>query len=74
MLLIPLVTGAAIGLADGGRVVPVLLLTTAVLALFWLRLQLKVGLAPTACGCRREKIANSWARFFCRWRRSPSRV
>ncbi len=37
MLLIPLVTGAAIGLADGGRVVPVLLLTTAVLALFWLR-------------------------------------
>jgi len=37
MLLIPLVTGAAIGLLTGGRVLPVLLLTTAVLALFWLR-------------------------------------
>src|ERR1019366_50698 len=37
MLLVPLVTGAAVGLQDGGRVAPVLLLTTAVLALFWLR-------------------------------------
>jgi len=37
MLLVPLVTGAAVGLLDGGRVAPVLLLTTAVLALFWLR-------------------------------------
>jgi YwiC-like protein len=37
MLLIPLATGAAIGLLAGGRAVPVLLLTTAVLALFWLR-------------------------------------
>jgi len=37
MLLIPLVTGAAVGLLAGGRVAPVLLLTTAVLALFWLR-------------------------------------
>jgi hypothetical protein len=37
MLLIPLVVGGAIGLLAGGRVVPVLLLTTAVLALFWLR-------------------------------------
>jgi hypothetical protein len=37
MLLVPLATGAAVGLLDGGRVAPVLLLTTAVLALFWLR-------------------------------------
>jgi len=37
MLLVPLVTGAAVGLLAGGRIVPVLLLTTAVLALFWLR-------------------------------------
>jgi hypothetical protein len=37
MLLIPLVTGAAVGRLSGGRVAPVLLLTTAVLALFWLR-------------------------------------
>ena len=37
MLLVPLVTGAVVGLERGGSVVPVLLLTTAVLALFWLR-------------------------------------
>jgi len=37
MLLVPLLTGAAVGLLAGGRVAPVLLLTTAVLALFWLR-------------------------------------
>src|SRR5450631_3802592 len=37
MLLVPLATGAAVGLLSGGRIVPVLLLTTAVLALFWLR-------------------------------------
>lgn len=37
MLLIPLVTGAVIGLLSGGHVVPLLLLTTVVLALFWLR-------------------------------------
>jgi len=37
MLLVPLATGAAVGWGTGGRVAPVLLLTTAVLALFWLR-------------------------------------
>lgn len=37
MLLVPLVTGAAVGLESGGNVSSVLLLTTAVLALFWLR-------------------------------------
>jgi hypothetical protein len=37
MLLVPLVTGAAVGLPAGGHVAPVLLLTTAALALVWLR-------------------------------------
>jgi YwiC-like protein len=37
MLLVPLATGAAVGLLAGGRIAPVVLLTTAVLALFWLR-------------------------------------
>ncbi len=37
MLLIPLATGAAVGLLAGGRAVPVLLLTTVVMALFGLR-------------------------------------
>lgn len=37
MLLIPLMTGAAVGLLAGGRIAPVVLLTTAMLALFWLR-------------------------------------
>ncbi|MBZ5665817.1 MAG: YwiC-like family protein [Acidobacteriia bacterium] len=37
MLLVPLVAGAAVGVMVGGRIAPVLLLTMAVLALFWLR-------------------------------------
>jgi len=37
MLLVPLAMGAVVGWVTGGRVAPVLLLTTAVLALFWLR-------------------------------------
>jgi hypothetical protein len=37
MLLVPLVTGAAIGWLAGGRMAQILLLTAAVLALFWLR-------------------------------------
>ncbi|MGB9286968.1 MAG: YwiC-like family protein [Candidatus Sulfotelmatobacter sp.] len=37
MLLIPLLTGGAVGHFDGGRLLPVLLLTLAVLGLFWLR-------------------------------------
>jgi hypothetical protein len=37
MLMVPLVTGAAVGSLAAGRIAPVLLLTTAVLALFWLR-------------------------------------
>jgi hypothetical protein len=37
MLLVPLATGAAAGLLTGGRVAPILWLTTVVLLLFWLR-------------------------------------
>jgi len=37
MLLIPLATGAGVALLAGGRLVPILLLTAAVLTLFWLR-------------------------------------
>ncbi len=41
MLLIPLLTGGAVGHFDGGHLFPVLLLTLAVLALFWLRTPLE---------------------------------
>jgi YwiC-like protein len=41
MLLIPLLTGVVVGLRAGGRVTPVLLLTTLVLALFWLKTPLE---------------------------------
>jgi hypothetical protein len=37
MLLIPLSTGAAVGVLSGGRFTPVTFLTVAVLSLFWLR-------------------------------------
>ena len=48
MLLVPLMTGAAVGLLDGGRVAPALLLTTAVLALFWLRTPTESWLGTSA--------------------------
>jgi len=48
MLLVPLVTGAAVGLMADGRVAPVLLLTTAVLALFWLRTPVESWLGTSA--------------------------
>jgi hypothetical protein len=41
LLCIPLFTGAVVGLARGGHVLPVLLLTIAALALFWLRTPLE---------------------------------
>ena len=47
MLLVPLVTGAAVGLLAGGRVAPVLLLTTAVVTLFWLRTPLESWLGSS---------------------------
>jgi hypothetical protein len=48
MLLVPLVTGAAVGIVAGGRVTPVLLLTAAVLALFWLRTPVESWLGTNA--------------------------
>ena len=48
MLLIPLITGAAVGLLAGGHVAPVLLLTTTVLALFWLRTPVESWLGTSA--------------------------
>jgi hypothetical protein len=48
MLLVPLATGAAVGLLAGGRVAPVALLTTAVLALFWLRTPTESWLGTSA--------------------------
>ena len=48
MLLVPLATGAAVGLLAGGRVAPVVLLTTAVLSLFWLRTPTESWLGTSA--------------------------
>ena len=48
MLLVPLATGAVVGLLAGGRVAPVVLLTTAVLALFWLRTPTESWLGTSA--------------------------
>src|ERR1700721_3642132 len=41
MLLIPMVTGGVVGTVSGGRVVPVLMLAEAIVALFWLRTPLE---------------------------------
>src|SRR5260370_1692364 len=46
MLLVPLVMGATIGLLGGGHWAPVVLLTIAVLALFWLRTPAGSWLGP----------------------------
>ncbi len=48
MLLVPLATGAVVGILAGGHVIPVLLLTTAVLALFWLRTPVESWLGTSA--------------------------
>ncbi len=47
MLLVPLVTGAAVGLLKHGRGLPVLLLTVAALALFWMRTPVEALLGTT---------------------------
>ncbi len=47
MLLVPLATGAAVGLFRGGLLVPILLLTITVLALFWLRTPLESWFGST---------------------------
>jgi YwiC-like protein len=57
MLLMPLATGAAVGLLDGGRLTPVLLLTITVVALFWLRTPLEswFGTAGVSVQSREER-------------------
>ena len=58
ILLVPLVTGAAVGLLRGGCIVPVLLLATAVLALFWLRTPLEsyLGTSPMRAQSSEERL------------------
>jgi hypothetical protein len=48
LLLVPLVTGAAVGLWSGGQILPLVPLTIAALALFWLRTPVEswLGTAP----------------------------
>jgi uncharacterized membrane protein YjjP (DUF1212 family) len=48
LLLVPLVTGAGVALRSGGRILPLLLLLTAALALFWLRTPLESWLGTSA--------------------------
>lgn len=48
LMLVPLVTGAGVALREGGRVVPLLLLLTAALSLFWLRTPLESWLGTSA--------------------------
>lgn len=52
MLLVPLMAGAAVGLLGGGRVAPVLWLTAAVVALFWLRTPIESWLGTGAVRVR----------------------
>lgn len=46
--MVPLLTGAVVGILAGGHAAPVLLLTVAVLALFWLRTPLESWLGTSA--------------------------
>jgi hypothetical protein len=57
LLLVPLVTGAGVALGENGRVVPILLLLTAALALFWLRTPLEslLGTSPMRAQTAEER-------------------
>ncbi len=55
MLLVPLATGAAVGLLHGGKLLPVLWLTVAVLALFWLRTPLESYLGTSLIRARSDQ-------------------
>jgi len=55
MLLIPLATGTAVGLREGGHWTPVLLLTAAVLGLFWLRTPLESWFGTSALRVQTER-------------------
>lgn len=56
ILLVPLATGAAVGLLAGGRALPLVPLTVAALALFWMRTPLEnwIGTVPTRARSREE--------------------
>jgi len=54
LLLIPLLTGAAAGLIEGGRFLPLVLLTTAALALFWMRTPVESWLGTTPMRAQSE--------------------
>ena len=56
MLFVPLITGAAVGLVNGGTGLPLVPLTVAVLALFWLRTPVEswMGAAPVRARSERE--------------------
>jgi hypothetical protein len=56
ILLVPLATGAAVGLLAGGRALPLVPLTIAGLALFWMRTPLEnwIGTVPTRARSREE--------------------
>ena len=62
MLLIPLVTGAAVGLFGGRSLAPVLLLLLGVLALFWLRTPVESWLGTNGLRVQtREECRTVWA-------------
>jgi YwiC-like protein len=55
LLLVPLVTGEGVALRQGSEVVPLLLLLTAALTLFWLRTPVEGLIGTSAMGHRRRK-------------------
>jgi hypothetical protein len=67
MLVIPLLTGGAVGHFDGGRLLPVFLLTLAVLALFWLRTALESLLGTGAIRVQTVTVEERQNRT-CRYR------
>jgi len=63
MLLVPLATGAAVGLMGGGQTLPVIVFTMAALALFWLRTPLESWLGTTPL--RAQSAAERRALLVC---------
>ena len=67
ILLVPLVTGAAVGLQAGGPFYPVLLFTTAVVALFWLRTPLESWFGTSPDVPRPHRSGNWFGASSCLW-------
>jgi len=61
LLLVPLVTGAGVGLREGDRILPLLLLLTAALALFWLRTPVESLLGTSAIRAQTKEERRSVA-------------